>query len=45
MCRPAGSNRYSVPSKYASRLLTMKVTAGKIRLYDVDQLVAEHVRT
>jgi transposase len=39
------SNRYSVPSKYASRLLTMKVTADKLRLYDVDQLVAEHVRS
>lgn len=39
------TNRYSVPSRYASRLLTLKLSADKLRLYDGDQLVAEHVRS
>ena len=45
-CRVAvDANRYSVPAAQASKLLTLKLYAGRLRLYDGDQLVAEHLRS
>jgi transposase len=38
------TNRYSVPSKYASKLLTLKLYADRLRLFDGATFVAEHVR-
>jgi hypothetical protein len=34
-----------VPATQASKLLTLKLYAGRLRLYDGDQLVAEHLRS
>lgn len=39
------TNRYSVPPACAGQLLTLKLTAEKLRLYRTDQLVAEHPRS
>jgi transposase len=39
------TNRYSVPAVHASRPLTLKLYADRLRLYAGDQLVAEHVRS
>lgn len=39
------TNRYSVPSKYASRLLTLKLYSDRLRLFEGDTLIAEHVRS
>ncbi|MCX6943542.1 MAG: IS21 family transposase [Opitutales bacterium] len=39
------TNRYSVPSRYASKLLTLKLYADRLRLFDGDTFVAEHVRS
>jgi DUF971 family protein len=38
------TNRYSVPPAYASSLLTLKLYADRLRLFDGEHLVAEHVR-
>ena len=38
------TNRYSVPAAYASAQLTLKLYADRLRLFDGDRLVAEHVR-
>jgi DUF971 family protein len=38
------TNRYSVPARYASKLLTLKLYAERLRLFDGDTFVAEHVR-
>lgn len=38
------TNRYSVPARYASKLLTLKLYADRLRLFDGDRFVAEHVR-
>lgn len=38
-------NRYSVPPKYASRTLTLKLYQDRLRLFDSGQLAAEHVRS
>lgn len=39
------TNRYSVPAAYASTLLTLKLYADRLRLFDREKLIAEHVRT
>jgi hypothetical protein len=39
------TNTYTVPSKYASRLLTLKLYADRLRFFDGEALVAEHVRS
>ncbi len=39
------TNRYSVPSLYASQRLTLKAFAGRICLYHKDNLIATHVRS
>ncbi len=39
------ANRYSVPPRYASRTLTLKLYADRLRLFDRDELVAEHPRS
>jgi transposase len=38
------ANRYSVPARYASTVLTLRKYPDRLRLYHQDQLVAEHVR-
>jgi hypothetical protein len=38
------TNRYSVPALHASKPLTLKLYPERLRLYDGEQLVAEHVR-
>jgi len=38
------TNRYSVPPRYASSQLQMKLYADRLRLFDQENLVAEHVR-
>lgn len=38
------ANRYSVPSEFASRRLTLHLGAESLRLYAEQKLVAEHVR-
>jgi transposase len=38
------TNRYSVPPAYASSRLTLKLYSERLRLFDRDTLVAEHVR-
>jgi hypothetical protein len=44
-CRVAvDTNRYSVPPRCASSQLTLKLYAERLRLFDADKLVAEHVR-
>lgn len=39
------TNRYSVPPKYASRKLELRLYEDRIILYDGSRLVAEHVRS
>lgn len=39
------TNRYSVPPVYAGQLLTLKLSAGKLRLFTGDRFVAEHLRS
>ena len=39
------TNRYSVPPRYASSRLVLKLYADRVRLYHEAQLVAEHVRS
>ena len=39
------TNRYSVPPRCASGQLTLKLYAERLRLFDRDKLVAEHVRS
>jgi transposase len=39
------TNRYSVPPRYASSRLTMKLYADRLRLFAGELLVAEHVRS
>jgi len=39
------TNRYSVPSEYASRIVTRVVDDRTVRLVDGKQLVAEHSRS
>ena len=44
-CRvTVGTNRYSVPAAYASAQLTLKLYAERLRLFDGEKLVAEHLR-
>jgi transposase len=38
------TNRYSVPARYASTLLTLKRFPDRLCFYHQDQLIAEHVR-
>lgn len=40
------TNRYSVPSQYASRKVTVSLTSDRIRAYDAEQtaLIADHAR-
>jgi transposase/DUF971 family protein len=38
------TNRYSVPSAYASAQLTLKLYAERLRLVDGERIVAEHLR-
>ena len=38
------TNRYSVPSAYASAQLTLKLYAERLRVFDGERLVAEHLR-
>ena len=37
-------NRYSVPSAYASRRLTLRVYPEKLLIYQQERLIAEHIR-
>lgn len=39
------ANRYSVPPRYASGTLTLKLCADRLRLFERETLVAEHVRS
>ncbi len=39
------TNRYSVPPAQAGQLLTLKLSAERLRLFAGEQLVAEHLRT
>lgn len=39
------ANRYSVPPRYASRTLTLRLYTDRLRLFDRETLVAEHVRS
>jgi len=39
------TNRYSVPPAYAGQLLTLKLSADRLRLFAGEQLVAEHLRS
>jgi len=39
------ANRYSVPPRYASRTLTLKLYQDRLRLFDRGELVAEHLRS
>jgi hypothetical protein len=39
------TNRYSVPSRYASRRLTLKTFADRLCIYDDHQLIATHTRS
>ncbi len=39
------TNRYSVPSAHASRLLTLKADDRFVSIYDKDQLLAQHPRS
>lgn len=39
------TNRYSVPSEYASRRLVMRVYPGKVIIYHDGKLIAEHIRS
>ena len=39
------TNRYSVPPACAGQLLTLKLSAEKLRLFRADQLIAEHLRS
>jgi transposase len=39
------TNRYSVPPAWAGQLLTLKLSADKLRLFAGERLVAEHLRS
>ena len=39
------TNRYSVPSRYASQRLTLKVFADRLCIYHAGQLIATHLRS
>ncbi|MBV8415955.1 MAG: IS21 family transposase [Verrucomicrobia bacterium] len=39
------TNRYSVPSRYASERLTLKVFADRLCIYHAGQLIASHLRS
>jgi DUF971 family protein len=39
------TNRYSVPPRYASTPLTLQLASDRLRLFDGQTLVAEHVRS
>ena len=39
------TNHYSVPSRYAGQLLTLKSYSDRVCIYERDQLVARHVRS
>jgi hypothetical protein len=39
------SNTYSVPHRYAGKELTLKATAGEVRIFDKTDLVATHARS
>ena len=39
------TNRYSVPVRYASASLKLKVDTNRLRIYHQEQLIAEHVRS
>ncbi len=39
------SNRYSVPSEYASSILTMRIYPDLITVYDNNKLIAQHCRS
>ena len=42
---PLDSNHYSVPARYAGKLLTLKAYADRVCIYDADQLLARHPRS
>ena len=42
---PLDSNHYSVPSKNAGQLLTLKAYADRVCIYERDQLIARHARS
>lgn len=42
---PLDTNHYSVPARYAGKLLTLKAYADRVCLYDADQLIARHPRS
>ena len=42
---PLDSNHYSVPSKNAGQLLTLKAYADRVCIYERDQLIARHPRS
>ena len=42
---PLDSNHYSVPSKNAAQLLTLKAYADRVCIYERDQLIARHARS
>ena len=42
---PLDANHYSVPARYAGQRLTLKAYAGRVCIYDGEQLVARHARS
>ena len=42
---PLDSNHYSVPSRYAGELLTLKAYAERVCIYAGEQLIARHARS
>ena len=42
---PLDANHYSVPARYAGYRLTLKAYAGRVCIYDGEQLVARHARS
>jgi transposase len=42
---PVEANQYSVPARYASRSLQVRLYPERLLIYDQDQLIAEHVRS
>jgi transposase len=42
---PLDANHYSVPARYAGYRLTLKAYAGRVCIYDGEQLVARHSRS
>ena len=45
LCVPLDTNRYSVPSAYASQQVTLKAYPDRLCIYHHDQLIARHVRS